>query len=165
MCPVERDFKDPKMKVKRGSRPTNRTRYVLADDNRRLMSAKGIQSKKQLKVLVVDDKELYRKDISQVLIGLGHSVITADNGHTALEAYDEKIDLVILDFNMPGMNGDIVFEKLKEANPHVKVIFCSKGINRGMLDKLRGMGMVAFLPKPVSPMELGLMLQTLSEEL
>jgi CheY-like chemotaxis protein len=161
MSPIERNLRKPDMKMVRQSR---RTRYVLPEDTKKLMGAKDEPKKKHLKVLVVDDTESYRKNISEIFIDLGHGVMSAENGRKALEIFPVGFDLVILDFNMPGMNGDVVFERLKEIDPDVNVIFCSKGIGKKTLDRLREMGALAFIAKPVSPMEITILIQSMFED-
>ncbi len=78
------------------------------------------------KILIVDDEEsihlLYREELSEE----GYDVISAMSGPEALELVDkEKPDLVVLDINMPGMNGLEVLRTIKEKNPKLPVILCS----------------------------------------
>jgi CheY-like chemotaxis protein len=57
-------------------------------------------------ILVVDDSPLVRKCISQMLIKAGHRVETLSSGREALDVLDlQKFDLVLLDINMPDLNG------------------------------------------------------------
>ncbi|NPA48455.1 MAG: response regulator [Thermodesulfobacteria bacterium] len=78
------------------------------------------------KILIVDDEEsihlLYREELSDE----GYEVISAMSGPEALELIEkEKPDLVVLDINMPGMNGLEVLRTIKEKNPKLPVILCS----------------------------------------
>ncbi len=78
------------------------------------------------KVLVVDDEEsihlLYKEELEEE----GYSVYSAMSGEEALKLFDEeKPDLVILDINMPGMNGIEVLRQMKEKRPHIPVILSS----------------------------------------
>jgi two-component system KDP operon response regulator KdpE len=58
------------------------------------------------RIMVVDDDPQIRRVLRTALVAQGHEVVVARNGEEALEKLrDEKLDLVILDMNMPGMNG------------------------------------------------------------
>ena len=58
------------------------------------------------RILIVDDDPQIRRVLRTTLIAQGYEVVDARNGDEALESVrDEKFDLVILDMNMPGMNG------------------------------------------------------------
>ncbi|MDY7037978.1 MAG: ATP-binding protein, partial [Thermodesulfobacteriota bacterium] len=79
-------------------------------------------------ILLVDDDENIRQSASEIMINFGYKVLTAVDGETSLEIYQnefEKISLVILDLIMPGMGGRRCLEKLIEINPHVQVIIAS----------------------------------------
>ena len=78
------------------------------------------------RILLVDDEEgiqlLYREEFEEE----GYEVISAYNGDEALEEFTkEPPDLVILDINMPGMNGIEVLRRMKEINPDLPVILSS----------------------------------------
>lgn len=58
------------------------------------------------KVLVIDDSPTEIFQFKEMLGGLGHEVITAENGHDGVAlAIAEQPDLVLIDIVMPGMNG------------------------------------------------------------
>ena len=83
-------------------------------------------SNNQKKILVVDDEEsihlLYREELEDE----GYQVISAMNGEEALKLFDEENpDLVILDINMPGMDGIEVLRQMKQQKPNVPVILSS----------------------------------------
>jgi two-component system response regulator (stage 0 sporulation protein F) len=78
------------------------------------------------RILLVDDEEgiqlLYREEFEEE----GFEVTTAFNGEEALEQFSQELpDLVILDINMPGMNGIEVLRRMKEINPNLPVILSS----------------------------------------
>ena len=57
-------------------------------------------------ILVIDDDELGRTAVSRALKAQGHTLIEAESGERGVELIKERsFDLVLLDINMPGMNG------------------------------------------------------------
>jgi DNA-binding response OmpR family regulator len=83
-----------------------------------------VQEKK--KILVVDDEEGIRLLYQEELDMEGFAVETAKNGEQALEKFKAAPpDLVILDINMPGMNGIEVLRQMKEQNAALPVILSS----------------------------------------
>ncbi len=76
-------------------------------------------------VLVIDDEEEIRDVVQAVLSSRGIAVLTAESGRQGLELFRQhadRIDVVLLDMNMPGMSGEAVFEGLRSINPKVRVI-------------------------------------------
>ena len=75
-------------------------------------------------ILVVDDDAQVRATISRALAELGYAVSEACDGPQALElARDERVDLVVLDYVMPGMDGAEVARRLAAIDPDLPVIF------------------------------------------
>ncbi len=69
--------------------------------------------------LSVDDSSTMRKIISLALKGAGHTVVEAENGKQALETLKTaKVDCILLDINMPEMNG-IEFLKARKSDPSI----------------------------------------------
>ncbi len=76
-------------------------------------------------VLVIDDEEDIRDVVEAVLGNRGIKVLTAEDGERGIALFREhaeSIDAVLLDMNMPGMNGEAVFQALVAERPEVKVI-------------------------------------------
>ncbi len=75
-------------------------------------------------LLVVDDEQMLLDMVSDALRFAGYEVRSADNGETALRVVrEEPIDLVILDVNMPGLDGFDVARRFREDGGDVPVIF------------------------------------------
>lgn len=76
------------------------------------------------KILIVDDTKSYLLVVSQKLEEKGFSVVTAENGQEGLDAVEkEKPDLILLDIEMPIMNGIEVSKKLKESGSDTPIVF------------------------------------------
>ena len=77
-------------------------------------------------VLCVDDEAVSLSVRKAVLESQGYRVFTATNGPDALALFSaEPIDVVIVDYKMPGMNGDIVAESMKWLKPFVPILMLS----------------------------------------
>jgi len=79
-------------------------------------------------ILLVDDEKIILNVGMELLQSMGYQVFVAGSGKEAIEVFKEnqdKIDMIILDTIMPGMGGSETYEKLKEINPHIKVLLSS----------------------------------------
>ena len=109
---------------------------------------------KNLTILVVDDSATVRKLISGKLEKSGHEVVCAMDGIDALEKIKEIVpDLVLLDINMPRMDGYQVCKMIRanEATKDVPVVMISG--KDGFFDKVRGRmaGTTGYITKPFGP--------------
>ncbi|MGI8638526.1 MAG: response regulator [Pyrinomonadaceae bacterium] len=109
---------------------------------------------KNRKILVVDDSATVRKLISGKLEKSGHEVLCAIDGIEALEKINEVVpDLILLDINMPRMDGYQVCKLIRsnEATKDVPVVMISG--KDGFFDKVRGRmaGTTGYITKPFGP--------------
>ena len=75
------------------------------------------------KILAIDDDSIIRTLLSNSLSKAGYEVVTAADGESGLlKAETEKPDIVITDFQMPGISGLDVITELKKVNPGLPVI-------------------------------------------
>ena len=80
------------------------------------------------RILVVDDEELVRDMVSEMLRILGYQVTVCSNGEDGLSYYRDSwqhIDLVILDMVMPKMGGRDAFIAMRKINPKIKALLAS----------------------------------------
>jgi two-component system, NtrC family, sensor kinase len=107
-----------------------------------------------MKTLVADDDEAMRALIEAVLTGAGHDVSTAADGTGAWEICErERPPLVMLDWQMPGLSGIEVCERIR-ASPFARDIFVVMVTARGASDDLHRLldaGADDYLSKPLSP--------------
>lgn len=118
------------------------------------------------KVLFVDDepdielltKQKYRKQVAEGVF----NVLFALNGEEALQIIKENPDLqvVITDINMPQMDGLVLLDKLKEANPAIKTIVVSAYGDTNTLRAAMNKGAYDFVTKPINFTELGTLIET-----
>ncbi|RJX32932.1 MAG: response regulator [Desulfurivibrio sp.] len=105
------------------------------------------------KILVIDDEEQIRGLLKRIFQGLGHMVITADNGAVGLKMMaQESFDLVITDIFMPEKEGMETIIEIKRDFPAVKILAVSGGNSQGCdyLPMTRPLGADASLTKPFS---------------
>ncbi|HTI66411.1 MAG TPA: response regulator [Caulobacteraceae bacterium] len=78
-------------------------------------------------VLLVDDDSAVREVTAGILQDLGYGVIEAGSGGAALDALDAKVavDLLLLDFAMPGMNGAEVARQARARRPDLPILFAT----------------------------------------
>jgi YesN/AraC family two-component response regulator len=101
------------------------------------------------KILLVDDEAHIRVFVSLILKSLGAPLISeASNGEEAIKAYQEgKHDVVLLDVNMPHMDGIQTLKKLREINPDVVVIMLTSLANRETVERAHDYGAVHYIRK------------------
>jgi hypothetical protein len=108
-------------------------------------------------VLVVDDEPSIRALTHDLLTDLGCDVVLAGSGPEALERYAElrgRIDLVVLDIVMPGMNGLETFRRLRRIDSEARVLVASGYSPEGMAADALREGALGFIHKPFRAAEL-----------
>ena len=101
--------------------------------------------------LLIDDEPMVTDVCELMLRELGHRVLKAYSGSEGIKIYEanrERIDLIISDFNMPGMNGQEVVNTLRIMGHSVKVLLSSGGLSAAEEEKVVGNGFSGFLRKP-----------------
>ncbi len=79
-------------------------------------------------ILLAEDDDMVRRLSKTMLEGVGYTVLVAADGVEALAVFAKhaaQVDLAVLDVVMPGLGGDAVFERMREVNPDVRVLFSS----------------------------------------
>jgi CheY-like chemotaxis protein len=102
-------------------------------------------------ILLVDDETEIAELAAAMLTDEGYRVILARDGFEALKIYQQigtQIALVILDFFLPVMDGDAVFDELRALNPEVAVVLSSGFAEQSKLGTMLAQGLKGFIPKP-----------------
>ena len=100
------------------------------------------------KVLIIDDDEAIRESMKRILQREGYEVVLAADGRAALELYDSaRIDLVLLDLDLPERSGWDVFEDLTSRRPSLPVIVITG--HTGQYPVAQAAGVDAFMEKPI----------------
>jgi PAS domain S-box-containing protein len=108
------------------------------------------------KILLVDDDEIIRKSTKPLLESLGYQVKTAKDGKEALNLYTQDqnaVDLVILDRNMPVLNGIETFSQLRAINPKCKIVLSSGYLKEDELVQLKQANLSGCINKPFNKSE------------
>lgn len=113
------------------------------------------------RILVVDDDNM-NLSRTRIILGKEYDVVLADSGIEALaKLQNKKADMVLLDIDMPGMNGLETFERMKKFAADIPVIFLTaSGLKEDVQNAIK-LGAVNYLKKPYRPEEL---LKRISQE-
>ncbi|MGI8890215.1 MAG: response regulator [Chthoniobacterales bacterium] len=120
---------------------------------------------RELILLVDDDLEILERT-GEILDFEDYRFITAKDGLEALRIYrklGQKIDLILLDFFLPVINGDAIFDELKAINPRVRVVLSSGFGEQAQLGSMLARGLCAFIPKPYTHEKLIEQIRTILE--
>lgn len=104
------------------------------------------------KILVVDDEKDIVELIQYNLEQEGFEVIAAYNGKEALDAMDEKPDLIVLDVMMPGIDGYEVCTRVRDNEKYKNIPILFLTAKSSEFDEIHGLNLGAddYIPKPVS---------------
>lgn len=119
------------------------------------------EEKRSCRILLMDDDDMVRKYLSEMLVRIGFEVVSVCNGAEAIELYmlsrfDEKpFHLVILDLTVAnGLGGKDTLRRLREIDPKVKAIICSGYSYDDVVLNYRNYGFCGAISKPASLNEL-----------
>jgi PAS domain S-box-containing protein len=107
------------------------------------------------RVLVVDDGETNRRLIRVILEHLGASIVEAENGQQAVDlALAEPFDLILMDMQMPIMDGYTATRRLRAAGLQVPILALTANAMRGDEEKCREAGCSGYVTKPITQKQL-----------
>ena len=107
------------------------------------------------KILIIDDDKISLKVIKEILERLGYKTIQAENGEAGLLLVrSEYPDLVITDFQMPGLNGLEVMAEIHKLNSGLPVILLTGYGDVPLTIRSIQLGAFDYLEKPIDPIQL-----------
>ena len=133
---------------------------AAAEPRQELITRHALREKKRLfRILLAEDNPVNQKLMVSILQKWGHSVVVASNGREALEILkSEKFDLVLMDVNMPEMDGfeatAAIREKEKGTSGHVPIIALTAHALKGDRERCLSAGMDGYISKPIQTKEL-----------
>jgi signal transduction histidine kinase/DNA-binding response OmpR family regulator len=149
---------DVKSEPGAGSAFTFTTRFALAEPGAgRAGKSTRVPLERRFggRVLLVEDNVVNRKVMSATLKGLGLEVVDAENGSLALDTLmHERIDLILMDMNMPVMDGIEATKRIRaaeasgELHGRMPIIAMTANVLKEAVDACREAGMDDFVPKP-----------------
>ncbi len=108
------------------------------------------------RILVVEDNPMNMELAVDLLKLHGHEVLSAVTGQEALEiSAREKLDLILMDVQLPGMDGLAVTRKLKEnpATAHIPVVALTAHAMKGDEERMLSHGCIGYIAKPINTRE------------
>lgn len=112
-----------------------------------------------IKIAIADDEALFRKGMGMLLDDFEgiQFILEAENGEVLLQklaAASEFPDIVLLDLNMPVLNGIDTAKRLKEIHPQLKIIVLSTYFSKAFIINMIEIGAASYLPKNTLPEEM-----------
>lgn len=106
------------------------------------------------KILIADDDSLVRLAIQKILTLFNHEVVAVESGRQVLEQVSDEFDVIVLDINMPDMDGFETLERLNEQCIDIPVLFLTGVGTMDYAVKAIHLGAYDFLTKPIADIEL-----------
>jgi len=102
-------------------------------------------------VLVIDDEQMVRESMADILSEVGLHVLTAADGPTGIQLFCthvQNLKLVLLDLSMPGMSGEEVFYQLRAIDPDIPILLVSGYSESEVMERFVSTGLAGFIQKP-----------------
>lgn len=109
------------------------------------------------RILYVEDNFHNKRLVRKILTARGYTVLEAEDGHTGVEmALAERPDLILMDINIPGLDGIEATRMIKsdDKTSAIPVIALTANAMRGDRERFLAAGCDNYLPKPISTSDL-----------
>lgn len=106
------------------------------------------------KILIVDDDAQVSETVSTLLQIYKHEVTVVNSGSDALSAVNKDFDVIILDINMPDMDGFQTLKALNKKKLNIPVLFLTGAGSLDYAVKAINLGAYDFITKPINDLEL-----------
>ena len=117
------------------------------------------------KIFILDDEQDYISSLKSFLKEFGYTVEATAYPEYALDYIaKEKPDLVLFDFKMPDMDGDIFLKKAKEINSETKYVLVTAYKDNLIIDKFTDLGASDVILKPIDLSELLNKIQSITDK-
>ncbi len=110
--------------------------------------------KKKARIIIADDDPMVRNTVSKILEMFGHEVKTVVDGSAVFEIVNDSYDVIILDINMPGMDGFATIDELNRRNFDIPVLFLTGAGSMDYAVKAINLGAYDFLTKPIEDLDI-----------
>ena len=143
---------NPPQYDRRSQAPTEKT--ASFENNFAYNRANRMKTRKQARILAIDDESVVRQAIGAYLEDRGYSCLEAENGRVGLEVFRrEKPDLILVDLRMPEVDGLEVLATVSQESPETPVIIVSgTGVVADAIEALH-LGAWDYVLKPIKDME------------
>jgi CheY-like chemotaxis protein len=131
-------------------------KIVLHPDFARRKASHTKANAAKKRIMVVDDEKMLLILTGEILRNEGYEVVNAQSGFECLDQFrlsGRKFDLVLLDLNMPLMDGEETFQRLRAMQPDLRVIICTGYVQQERLNHMLEAGLCGFVQKPLGPHE------------
>ncbi len=110
--------------------------------------------KRLSKILIADDEPMVRDTVAKILEMFGHNVETVSDGSGVLDTVNDSYDVIILDINMPGMDGFETINALNDLEYDIPVLFLTGAGSMDYAVKAINLGAYDFLTKPIEDLDI-----------
>lgn len=106
------------------------------------------------RILIADDDDLVRTAVKKILNLFDHEVVATASGRELIEEVNDSYDVILLDINMPDMDGFETLERLNSKSLDIPVLFLTGAGSMDYAVKAINLGAYDFLTKPIADIEL-----------
>jgi len=129
---------------------------IRSNDGNNMLSIPG----RSYRILIAEDDEANRTLMTRALIGMGHIPVTAENGrHALLISRKEEFDAVLMDIQMPVMDGITAAKTIRKKDKKTPIIAMTAGAIKGDREKCLDAGMNELVEKPIKLSEFNAILK------